>query len=612
MFNNSMTLNCEIITEFKIEQFKILRNKFNLDNTLFCTSNIQLFNDLNQLGFDVENLQITSGTIKPEINQIYEHAVNLTSYMKNSLNFSYKDVQIFYGLKDDIQDAIILLEIAKNILEKKTKNVIFLFPDQKYFYFAIEQISKKLNYNTTFGVSTIVNSEFISIDFSDTFTKNCASQIKSSQKILNVNNLDYILIIEEFFKNSEKSNFGFFFDTTQEDFYTKPVYPVLSKFSETHISYTIFSWNTRTSDVLKSHGLKHVNLFELDQQRDTSKSITSNMDILYDFFQTVEHLKKLTDNIVLNSFLNFLKNDRIVLDILDIFFKIDILKILFKHFQFKSILVAADGTMSNSLVCDTSKNYDIPTFSIIPGISTFYPIFKTLYTASKLFLSGNEMKNGLKNLQLDETRLIVTGNPKYDYVKQLLGSNQLQKKTIIVANSRIHHNDEEWMSELIKYCNNNSIKIIIKFHPTHQFSADTYSIIQDKLQKIKNTCIDLDYEITFNSKLEQLLASATILITDYSSVGIEAALSDIPIITVNLFGENYEYFPNKFYEKGIALYAENTDELFKNIERILNDNNVNIELSKAREKFNYEFNYLNDGKAAERIFQILTNFYHDK
>jgi hypothetical protein len=83
-------------------------------------------------------------------------------------------------------------------------------------------------------------------------------------------------------------------------------------------------------------------------------------------------------------------------------------------------------------------------------------------------------------------------------------------------------------------------------------------------------------------------------------------LFDVPLIVTNFFNKKYSKYSLQYDREKIALYAENTEKLFECMEKILDSKEVQDKLKEARTILNAGFNYLNDGRAAERIFQILT------
>jgi CDP-glycerol glycerophosphotransferase (TagB/SpsB family) len=126
------------------------------------------------------------------------------------------------------------------------------------------------------------------------------------------------------------------------------------------------------------------------------------------------------------------------------------------------------------------------------------------------------------------------------------------------------------------------------------------------IQKIREKCTGLKYEIKIDADLHTLLSQASVLITEFSWMGFEGSLFDVPLIVTNFQGKNYSDYALLYHKEGIALYATTLTELFDCLNKILNDDQTQEKLREARKKLNYDFNYLNDGKAAERVFKILT------
>ena len=126
------------------------------------------------------------------------------------------------------------------------------------------------------------------------------------------------------------------------------------------------------------------------------------------------------------------------------------------------------------------------------------------------------------------------------------------------------------------------------------------------IQKIKEKCANLKYDITIDKDFPTLLSQAAVLITEFSWTGFEGSLFDVPLIVTNLQGKSYSDYALLYHKEGIALYATTLIELFDCLSRILNDYQTQEKLKEARKKLNYDFNYLNDGRAAQRIFKLLT------
>ena len=95
------------------------------------------------------------------------------------------------------------------------------------------------------------------------------------------------------------------------------------------------------------------------------------------------------------------------------------------------------------------------------------------------------------------------------------------------------------------------------------------------------------------------------VISDYSNVGVEAALRKKIVINQNFAKEDLKMAQNN-HEIGAVLYTEEYDELEKKVYEILYENKNKEVCIKGYEEMVKRYNSKNDGKASERIFDILT------
>ena len=172
--------------------------------------------------------------------------------------------------------------------------------------------------------------------------------------------------------------------------------------------------------------------------------------------------------------------------------------------------------------------------------------------------------------------------------------------------SQWRKDDDEWMSKLIHFCNENEIEIIFKIHP--KFKIASREIGTRMIQEIKNKCVNLKYMITYDMELSELLLATDLVVTDFSNVGLETMIAGKPLLSLNLFNEDWEEFHSTMIHRyGASLYVENYDEFEDKILEILKQNQHIKELKINQEKIVNRYNYFNGGKAVDRIYeQLLT------
>lgn len=224
-----------------------------------------------------------------------------------------------------------------------------------------------------------------------------------------------------------------------------------------------------------------------------------------------------------------------------------------------------------------------------------------LFTVSGPFFYDVKKKNAI-----DYKKLIITGQSRFDHLIEKKNSNNMiknlnpSKKTVVWATQTHGLTEEEnkkniiAMSELLE--NSSEINLLIKFHPAENQKETIY----DGLEKKHQNCLIINNEHVL-SDLSELLSLSDILITKNSTTAIEASLMDKDILIVDYVRKS----KNRYVEDGIAIGAYEPIQVKQEIYKLLNDDKLKEKLLKQRKKFNYRYNYLNDGKASVRIARII-------
>lgn len=401
---------------------------------------------------------------------------------------------------------------------------------------------------------------------------------------------------------------AFVFTTNPEDLYLKSLYPILDKCKKEKIKYQIFVIDVATATVLSKKGITFVNLFE---------EVNILTDVMKLGFEGNQLNKKIIDVASRNNlsllYMNQL-NPQLLNEIHRSASIMTIFEYILEQMKPKSIVVATDGSMFGNSVISVSRKYKIPTFFVPSAHINLNPLHAGLFKSDKICVYGLQGIDVLTELGYERERLILTGSPKYDYLKS---TNQIrarktlenayqidrEKKLIVIGMARWHENDEIWMSNLIKFCNSNNIEIMIKIHPTYK-SPGWFEESESKVRTISERCKDLKYLILYDADLKILLSGSDLVITEYSNVGAEAILMDKPLLVVNFIKER---LANKDFEifSDASIYLEEYDKMESLILDMLFQNKYMQELKEGRKKINDRWNIYNDGKATERVFNLL-------
>lgn len=228
---------------------------------------------------------------------------------------------------------------------------------------------------------------------------------------------------------------------------------------------------------------------------------------------------------------------------------------------------------------------------------------------SKMAVYGDITKELLISEGINSKHIVVTGNPKFDYLFSAKGSDCKSKvcqrygipedEDIILLLTDYFVEVGEWTpgqrkqfimavckaaSKLLK------CKLIIKLHPSAEKEEDYQEIIKDLPQKPI---------ICRNVPLWELLHACSLAITVSSMAGLEAMAADKPLVIFNLFKN-----VTAFDESSGAFIVYTESNLLSVLQEILNKG-LSTKMKKAAEHFVYRQAYLQDGKASKRIADLI-------
>ncbi len=614
------------------------------------TTNDKLHYHLKKIGKDSKTFQEIYPDPDPITMKTAENARDtVKKYEECTMGLLFNNFKVFYGMENILLFEAALLEKAKKILETK-KSTIFIFEGFSLTYFSILKLSLEMGYvnssnelkigyfneqkidyltpkNNSFilekkeklnlirnyipTLSTNTSKNKISLTFF--ITRKIISMIQKSFKLqfLNFLKIDPTLnILKQIDNKISFSNVKYFsktafFLTADVELPLTPLYPLLEKFDESNERYQIFSPDPITSSYLQKKNIPFIELFE-------------EIYLLSNFLKNSNKGKKLNQQIkecAIKNNLSLLYFEKIAPSILDKIYQYVATTIIIEHIVDKMKLqcvVTCDATPFANGVASVMKKHNITTFEIIAAHLEYHPHFTKL-KADKLCVPGRTTEKTLIDVGIHPDRIIITGNPKFDYVKSVnysqlklfLENNyhiDKKKKLISIIMSRWHKNDEVWLAKFIEFCNKNDFEIIIKPHPRYKVSGQE---TDSKIEYIKKECKNKKFLITFDLDLSTIIGSSDLVISDFSSSILEAILLEKPVITVNFIKDIIINAVTLWHKFDLAVHVEKYDELENSVLCILNGNNLLEKFKNARIKTVPDFNHLNDGQATVRLFNLL-------
>ena len=649
-----MGVYCKIFCHYDDKDLLEINKIFSDDDKSFriITDNESSNNIFKKNGYNSKTLEEVFPSYSELTFEVYKNTKNtLLKYESACKAIRFKELDILNGLLRYLKNDVLLLEQTRKILEKK-ENVVLVFKKYSPTYFAILKLASEMGYNTNTKNLTVLlvkgkkvkkilpnESQIIleKVDKISKYKKYFSIFLKNLSENQSKNKLSSLvkiakkttplalqLLTSKFYEmspseaevtilkrtdkkilDSRSTEYAFFLSSDREDV-LKVYYLLFDKFAEKKINVKIFTIDPITSSFLDKKGLPYTDLFEetyilanilkrtkegnqLNEQI-IQESKRNNLDLLY--------LEKLNSVIIEGIYRSLATN------------------IIFEHIINQLNLkkaVIIDTTMFGKVIASIANKFKIPTLSVVSLIVDDNAVLSLSYNADKICIYGQQGYDALIALGFKNDRIVITGNPRYDFIKS---SNQVKarkvlensyhisskNKLIVIAMSRWHENDENWISKFIKFCNKNDFEIVIKIHPRYKRNLEES---ENKIQFIKKACQNEKFHLTYDVDLSLLLSGSDVVISDYSNVGVEAILLNRSVVNVNFIKEELSKAQN-YHEYGAVLYVEEYDKLENLIIGILHKNEYIEELKKGRQKIVDMYNFNNDGNASQRIFDLLT------
>ena len=624
---------------------KIFRNTNN--KTRFITTSIALNQFFNERGINSIVLDEKIPIRGEKAFEVYAESKKILEQYRSAFKeIKINGIELFEGYSYHFLRQLELIIKIKKILEEN-QDVIFVFENYRDSYFTMLKIAEDLGYEKNVKINFVNGDKIDKIseeEFRNNFEnknildsksfgfvknsfkeKNSLEKLKigmnllkrtSSYGIKNISkkieaNQDFHSILNQINKKIRSNKFEkdlFFITGTREDLFFKPMKKILERFVSENINVKIFTIDLATSIVLDKQKIEHFNLFEeyrillkIYKNSEEGRNIEAKTNHAINENESILGINQLSTYIISQN----LRSAVIIL----------MLEQIFQQVKLRSIYPVADGEILENLAIQYARKKNLRNITLLPGIFDAFPYFLDWFHADKICVGGEKDADSMIQLGYSKNRIVITGNPRYDFIKKLDSKNSKhildekfridsKKKLIVIARGRWEKNDEVWMPKLIKFCNKYDMEVIIKIHPLYKTKSQGLS--EEKIRKIKESCPNEKFLITYDEDLYLLIAAADlVLIHESSTVGVDASLIGKPIIAVDFLNEDTG-FETKYHEYNAAKIVKKYQNLEKILFEILMERKYLDELEQGRKKIAQLYNYKNDGNAVNRIFDLFT------
>ena len=375
-------------------------------------------------------------------------------------------------------------------------------------------------------------------------------------------------------------------------------------------------WNYDTYSTVKKSGCIIENFSSLIDD-DIKKSITNSKMLInekLDFLDNSDEIKRFFSlneisfwDTFQKTFFELLRNK-----FLEAITEIEILKKLFSKYKFSCVLIKTEVHLSDLIIIKLAKRQNIPIILLQHGltplnknileIQKFYrclPVYSSKFLVWGNIASKSCMENGFPNSKFE-----VLGAPFYDKIFHnkipsytesdnfiLFATDFKSLHTIESITVESMKKYEEIINSVYDIVTKHNKKLVIRPHPQKDIGEKQIAKELDPKLKVA----------TGGSILPLIKSSSLVVVTDTSSVMVEAMALNKPVISLRVNQDFDDEFcnPNACLRTGIEDFENNLSKILEN-EQFRN-------LLLKRQKIFLDENVVNQGSASINLIKFLDN-----
>jgi glycosyltransferase involved in cell wall biosynthesis len=247
------------------------------------------------------------------------------------------------------------------------------------------------------------------------------------------------------------------------------------------------------------------------------------------------------------------------------------------------------------------------------GVTPDKPYFRIAYlplTSQHIAVWGDDGRRYFEEGGVAPERITVTGSPLFDGLADLPGKyDRLAvcreyeidpgRKIILYASQNFPPERKRRVFEALLQATAEmpEAQLVVKLHPSKADAPAFYrSLLLERGRE--------DVILLKNADLYALLAGCDVLVTVSSTVHVEAVFFARPVVIMNLDRDR----PLPVVVQGAALSVEQKEETAGILQRALFDPHIQQTLARCRSRFVERYAFRNDGRATERILDLVSRW----
>jgi hypothetical protein len=296
---------------------------------------------------------------------------------------------------------------------------------------------------------------------------------------------------------------------------------------------------------------------------------------------------------------------------------IEVFAAIYQHLRPRVIATGADDHRQVLTAVQVARTYQIRSVYIQPAMHIYNPIVGHLYTDYGAVMDdyARSLHSGFDS-SFNLERFRITGLPRWDRIAQIIAlarehpaavATEMQaalglkgtERVIMFATQPIGLSRMQQVIRILErvLARYPDTRLIIKLHPQE------FDMIQDYESLLSAPHSGAARPLVVGKiDVYKLIVASDLVVTVSSNIGLEAAMLDRAVVIANLT-EEYDIVP--FVAQRIALGAYTEAELEQQIDRLLNDAETAARLTETRRAYFQANPQLMDGKATERVVNML-------
>lgn len=209
--------------------------------------------------------------------------------------------------------------------------------------------------------------------------------------------------------------------------------------------------------------------------------------------------------------------------------------------------------------------------------------------------TGDIATQSLLDNYVSKEKIFLTGNLALDNLidQAKKYTNQKNPKIILIATSSYDPHEMLWIEKMVDCCMSmDNVMVVLSPHPS--YTHKNLRKLQRKFPKNK-------FIISLKKDASYWIPRCSVCVTDFSSVGVYAGLLQKKLIVVNLTGQDFP--SNRYNDMGVAVLFNAIDDIHEKSMRAIIEKE-NFSPKSVFQKFVNDYNYKNDGDAANRFLDL--------